>query len=239
MIQVKNLSFKYEEHFVLTDINLEIKEGSFTAIIGANGSGKSTLAKHFNALLLPTKGAVSVDGTDTKKNQFEIRKKVGFVFQDFDSQIIYPIVQEDIAFGLENLGMPCANIKKIVTETLEKLKITKLANSNVNTLSLGQKQLVALAGVLAMRPRCIVFDEPTTMLDALNKKNILSIIKELNEKDKLTIVMITNALDDLHYADRVVVLKEGRIIFNDRKELLDKKILSDAQLYESSWKVAG
>jgi len=231
MIQVKNLSFKYEEHGVLTDINLEIKEGSFTAIIGANGSGKSTLAKHFNALLLPTKGAVSVDGIDAKKNQFEIRKKVGFVFQDFDSQIVYPVVQEDIAFGLENLGLTNADIKKIINETLEKLKIKKLANSNVNTLSLGQKQLIALAGVLAMRPKCIIFDEPTTMLDSVNKKNILSIIKELNEKDKLTIVMITNALDDLHYADRVVVLKEGRIIFNDRKELLDKKILSDAQLY--------
>lgn len=231
MIQVKNLFFKYEEHFVLTDINLEIKEGSFTAIIGANGSGKSTLAKHLNALLLPTKGAVSIDGIDTKKNQFEIRKKVGFVFQDFDSQIVYPVVQEDVAFGLENLGLPGGDIKKIVNETLDRLKIKKLANSNVNTLSLGQKQLIALAGVLAMRPKYIVFDEPTTMLDSVNKKNILSIIKELNEKDKLTIIMITNALDDLHYADRVVVLKEGRIIFNDRKELLDKKILSEAQLY--------
>lgn len=230
MIQVKNLSFKYEEHFVLTGINLEIKEGSFTAIIGANGSGKSTLAKHFNALLLPTEGAVSVDGIDTKKNQVEVRKKVGLLFQDFDSQIVYPIVDEDIAFGLENIGLPNADIKKIVAETLEKLNIKKLANSNVNTLSLGQKQLIALAGVLAMRPKCIVFDEPTTMLDSVNKKNILSIIKELNEKDKLTIIMITNALDDLLYAKRVVVLREGRIIFNDKKELLDKKILSEAEL---------
>ncbi len=231
MIQIKNLSFKYEEHFVLTDINLEIKEGSFTAIIGANGSGKSTLGKHLNALLLPSKGTVLVEGIDTKKNQFEIRRKVGLLFQDFDSQIIYPIVEEDIAFGLENLGLPGTDIKKIVNETLEKLNIKKLTNSNVNTLSLGQKQLVALAGVLAMRPKCIVFDEPTTMLDSANKKNILSIIKELNEKDKLTIVMITNTLEDLRYADRVVILKEGRIIFNDRKELLDKKILVEAQLY--------
>lgn len=231
MIQVKNLSFKYEEHLVLTDLNLEIKEGSFTAIIGANGSGKSTLVKHFNALLLPSKGSVSVEGIDTKKNQFEVRKKVGFVFQDFDSQIVYPVVEEDIAFGLENLGLPGADIKKIVNETLDRLNIKKLAKLNVNTLSLGQKQLVALAGVLVMRPRCIVFDEPTTMLDPVNKKNILSIIKELNEKDKLTIIMVTNALDDLSYANRVIVLKEGRIIFNDRKELLDKKILSEAQLY--------
>jgi len=231
MIQVRNLFFKHEEYFVLTDINLEIKEGSFTAIIGANGCGKSTLAKHFNGLLLPTKGDVIVDEINTRKNQVEIRKKVGLVFQDFQDQIVYPIAQEDVAFGLENLGLPEAHIKKIVNETLEKLKIKKLANSNVNTLSLGQKQLIALAGVLAMRPKYIVFDEPTTMLDGVNKKNILSIIKELNEKEKLTIILITNVLDDLRYAKRIVVLKEGKIIFNDRKELLDKKILSEAQLY--------
>lgn len=231
MIQVKNLSFKYEEHFVLTDINLELREGSFTAIIGANGSGKSTLVKHFNALLSPSKGECLVDGIDTKKNQFEIRKRVGFVFQDFDSQIVYPIVQEDIAFGLENLGLPYADIKKIVSETLDRLNIKKFANSNVNMLSLGQKQLVALAGVMAMRPKYIIFDEPTTMLDAVNKKSILSIIKDLNEKEKLTIIMITNNLDDLHYAKNVVVLKEGRIIFDDKRELLDKKILAEAQLY--------
>lgn len=231
MIQVKNLSFKYEERFVLTDINLEIKEGSFIAIIGSNGSGKSTLVKHFNALLLPAKGAVSIDDIDTKKNQFEVRKKVGFVFQDFDSQIVYPVVEEDITFGLENLGMAEPEIKRIVNETLEKLNIKKLAKENVNTLSLGQKQLVALAGVLAMRPKYIVFDEPTTMLDPVNKKNILSIIKELHEKNKLTIIMVTNSLDDLRRADNVCVLKEGRIIFYDKKELLDKKILSEAQLY--------
>lgn len=231
MIQVKNLSFKYEEQFVLTGINLEIKDGGFTALIGANGSGKSTLSKHFNALLLPTKGEVSIDGIDTKKNQFEIRKKVGFVFQDFDSQIVYPVVEEDIAFGLENLGMAESEIKRIVNETLEKLNIKKLAKANVNTLSFGQKQLVALAGVLAMRPKYIVFDEPTTMLDVINKKNILSVIKELHEKDKLTIIMVTNTLDDLRCAQHVLVLKEGRIIFNDKKEKLDKKILSEAQLY--------
>lgn len=231
MIQVKNLFFRYEEHFVLTSINLEIKEGSFTAIIGANGSGKSTLAKHFNALLLPIKGTVLIDGIDTKRNQLEVRKKVGFVFQDFDSQIVYPIVEEDIAFGLENLELPNQEIKKIVNETLEKLNIKKLAKLNVNTLSLGQKQLVALAGVLVMRPRCIIFDEPTTMLDPVNKKNILSTIKELNEKDKLTIIMVTNVLDDLGCAGDIVVLKQGKIIFNGKKELLDKKVLSEAQLY--------
>lgn len=231
MIQIKDLYFKYEEHFVLTDINLEIKDGSFTTIIGANGCGKSTLAKHFNGLLLPAKGDVIVDEINTKKNQFEARKKVGFVFQDFQDQIVYPIAREDVAFGLENLGFSEAQIKKSVDETLEKLKIKKLGDCNVNTLSLGQKQLVALAGVMAMRPKYIVFDEPATMLDRVNKKNILSIIKELNEKEKLAIIMITNALDDLYYAERVIVLKEGVVIFDDEKELLDKKILSEAQLY--------
>ncbi len=230
MIQVKNLSFKYEEHFVLSGINLEIKEGSFTAIIGANGSGKSTLTKHFNALLLPTDGSVLVDGVNTKKNQFEVRKKVGFVFQNFEDQIVYPIVEEDIAFGLENLGLKSEEIKKIVNETLEKLRIKKLANLNVNALSIGQKQLLALAGVLAMQPKYIVFDEPTTMLDVANKKHIISVIKELNEKDKLTVIMITNALEDLRHAENVVVLKTGRIIFNDKNELLNKETLLKANL---------
>jgi energy-coupling factor transport system ATP-binding protein len=228
MIQVKNLSFRYDEQLVLKDIDLEIKEGSFMAIIGANGSGKSTLGKHFNALLLPTKGSVLVDAIDTKKNQYEIRKKVGFVFQNFEDQIVYPIVGEDIAFGLENLELKTEDIKRIVGETLEKLKIKHLVNSNVNTLSLGQKQLVALAGVLAMQPQYIIFDEPTTMLDVANKKNILSVIKTLNEKNKLTIIMVTNALEDLQYAEHVVVLKAGKIIFNDKRELLNKKILDSA-----------
>lgn len=231
MIQVKDLFFKYEDDFVLKNINLEIKTGSFTAIIGANASGKSTLAKHLNALLLPTKGNVVVDGIDTKKNQFEIRKRVGFVFQDFSSQIVYPIVEEDIAFGLENLGSPEDEIKRVVNEILEKLNIKKFAKLNVNTLSFGQKQLVALAGVLAMRPEYIVFDEPTTMLDVINKKNILYVIKELHEKEKLTIIMVTNTLDDLSYAQDVIVLKEGAVIFSGKKNLLDKKILSASQLY--------
>lgn len=231
MIQIKNLSFRYEEHFVLNDINLEIKEGSFTAVIGANGSGKSTLVKHLNALLSPTRGEVFVDGFHARNNQFEVRKKVGFVFQDFDSQIVYPVVEEDIAFGLENLGVPESDIKKMINETLEKLNIKNLAKSNVNTLSLGQKQLVALAGVLVMRPPYIIFDEPTTMLDIINKKNILSVIKELHEKERLTIIMVTNTLDDLRYAQNVVVLKEGRVVFADKKDLLNKKIITQAGLY--------
>ncbi len=232
MIQVKSLYFMYEERFVLRDINLDIKEGSFTAIIGANGSGKTTLAKHLNALLLPAKGNVLVDGIDTKQNEAEARKKVGFVFQNFEDQIIHSIVEEDVAFGLENLGLESRYISKITDETLAKLEIKNIAKNNVNMLSSGQKQLVALAGVLAMKPKYIVFDEPTTMLDTKNKRNILKIIKELNKKDNVAIILVTNVLDDVKYADYVVVLRDGKIIFNDEKSRLNKKILKETGLHD-------
>ena len=212
MIQAKNLYFKYDQDFILKDINLKINESSFTAIIGANGSGKTTLAKHFNALLLPTKGEVFVDDLNTKQDEFNVRKKVGFVFQNFEDQLIHSIVEEDIAFGLENLGLRYDEIIDIVKTTLDKLKIKDLAKNNVNILSSGQKQLVALAGVLAMKPKYIVFDEPTTMLDIKNKKNIMEIIRELNKKDKITIILITNVINDLKYANNVIVLKNRKVI---------------------------
>lgn len=232
MIQAKNLYFRYEEGFILKNINLGIKEGSFTAVIGANGSGKTTLAKHFNALLTPTKGSVVIDGADTKKDELNARKKVGFVFQNFEDQLVYSIVEEDVAFGLENLGLNSSLISRIVDRILSKLKIKNLSKNNVNMLSSGQKQLVALAGVLAMEPKYIVFDEPTTMLDAKNKKNIMGTIKELNKKEKIAIILITNVLDDLKYADDVVVLKNGCIIFNDKKSRLNRKIMEKAGLYD-------
>ncbi len=232
MIKAKNLYFKYEEEFILKNINLEIEEGSFTAIIGANGSGKTTLAKHFNALLMPTKGEVIIDGISTKKDEFNARKKVGFVFQNFEDQIVCSTVKEDVTFGLENLGFKIDEINKIVNYTLEKLKIRHLAKQNVNTLSLGQKQLVALAGVLAMTPKYIVFDEPTTNLDDKNKKNIMSIINELNGKDKITIILITNVLDDLKYVKDVIILKNGNIVFDDKKSKLKNQILETAGLYD-------
>mgnify|MGYP001578615549 FL=1 len=232
MIQVKNLYFKYEDKFILKSINLQITEGSFTAIIGANGSGKTTLAKHLNALLIPTKGNVFVDGIDTGRDEFNARRKVGFVFQNFEDQLIYSIVEEDIAFGLENLELSSNEINKIVNETLEKLKIKHLAKNNVNMLSLGQKQLVALAGVLAMKPKYIVFDEPTTNLDVKNKKNIMNIIKNLNKKNKITIILINNILDDLKYVTDVIVLKNGGTIFNNKKSKLNKNILKKAGLYD-------
>ena len=230
MIKAKNLYFRYEDDFVLKNISLDIKENSFTAIIGANGSGKTTLAKHFNAILLPTKGDVLVDGISTKQNELNARKKTGFVFQNFEGQLIYSIVEEDVAFGLENLGLRQNEINNIVEATLNELKIKNLAKSNVNILSQGQKQLVALAGVLAMKPRCIVFDEPTTMLDVKNKKNILEIINNLNRKEKVTIILVTNILDDVKYAEDVIVLKNGGIIFDDEKSELNNKILKRAGL---------
>ena len=230
MIEVKRLYFKYEDEFVLNNINLKILEGSFTAIIGANGSGKTTLAKHFNALLTPTNGNVFVDEIDTKKDEASARKKIGFVFQNFEDQLIYSIVDEDIAFGLENLGLGSSEIRKIVENTLDRLSITHLAKRNVNTLSLGQKQLVALAGVLAMKPKYIVFDEPTTMLDARNKKKIMNISKEVNKKDKITIILITNILDDLKYAGNIIMLKHGNVIFDGNKSKLNKKLLAKAGL---------
>ncbi|MBI2653325.1 ATP-binding cassette domain-containing protein [Candidatus Woesearchaeota archaeon] len=230
MIKSKNLYFKYEDNFVLKNINLYIEEGSFTAIIGANGSGKTTLAKHFNALLLPAKGDVLVDGINTKHDELNARKKVGFVFQNFEDQLIHSIVEEDIAFGLENLGLEKNEIIGIANKTLDKLKIIHLTKNNVNMLSQGQKQLVALAGVLAMKPKCIVFDEPTTMLDVRNKNNILDIINNLNKKDDMTIILVTNVLDDVKYAENVIVLKNGTIIFNGEKSRLNSKILKGAGL---------
>ncbi|MBI4452866.1 ATP-binding cassette domain-containing protein [Candidatus Woesearchaeota archaeon] len=230
MIKAKNIYFRYEEKFILKNISLEIEEGSFTALIGANGSGKTTLAKHFNGLVVPDKGSVFVNGIDTKKDSLNARKNVGFVFQNFEDQMVYSVVEEDVGFGLENLEYSYDKLKSVVDETLKKLRIGHLAKVNVNALSQGQKQLVALAGVLAMNPKCIVFDEPTTNLDEKNKKNILDIIKYLNRKDKITIILVTNMLGELKYADEVIVLKSGSVIFNGKKSRLNKKIIKGAGL---------
>ncbi len=232
MIESKNLYFKYEEDYILRNVNLKIIENSFTAIIGANGSGKTTLAKHFNALLIPAKGDILIDGINTKTDEFNARIKVGFVFQNFEEQIIHSIVEDDVAFGLENLGFDENKIKRIVYETLSRLKIMHLAKQNVNTLSQGQKQLVALAGVIAMNPKYVVFDEPTTNLDEKNKKNIMKIIHDLNKKEKRTIILITNILDDLKYASDVIAMKTGRTIFSGKKSKLRDKILRAAELHD-------
>lgn|SRR3989338_6436527 len=229
MIELKNVSFAYDENAVLGNISIRIKESEYIAIIGANGSGKTTLAKHLNALLLPIKGSVQVDNLDTKKHPEASRKKVGYVFQNPEDQLVNSIVEEDIAFGLENLGMETAKMKTEVKEIMELLGISSLAKQNVNMLSLGQKQLTALAGVLVMKPKYIVFDEPTTMLDSRNKKNILNIIKSLNKKG-IGIILVTNIISDIKDSNRVIVLKKGKILFDGKKGSLTKKILKVAGL---------
>ena len=230
MIEIRNLSFGYEDELILKNINLEIKKGSYTAIIGANGSGKTTLAKHINALLLPAKGSVTVGGIDSKKNQEGIRKKVGFVFQNPEDQLVYSIVEEDIAFGLENLGIETRRMRSMAAGVIKELGIENLAKKNVNMLSLGQKQLVALAGILVMNPEYIVFDEPTTMLDSKNKKNIMETIKKLNKESKIGIILITNVIGDIKDSEKVIILNKGRIAFNDKKSKLNKHILKKAGL---------
>lgn len=230
MIQIKNLDFKYEDELILKNINLKIGGSTYTAIIGANGSGKTTLAKHLNALLIPTKGSILVDNIDTKKDQFNVRKNVGFVFQNPEDQLIHSIVEEDIAFGLENLGIETKDMKKMVNNIMNALDIEYLAKKNVNMISAGQKQLVALAGILVMTPKYIVFDEPTTVLDNKNKTNIVRIIKKLNKKNKIGIILVTNLLSDIKYAENVIVLNKGKIIFNDKKSKLNKSILKKAGL---------
>jgi len=230
MIQIKNLYFKYEDELVLNNINLKLKDSSYTAIIGANGSGKTTLAKHLNALLLPTKGSVIIDDIDTKKDQFDIRKNVGFIFQNAEDQLVHSIVEEDIAFGLENVGIETTVMKNKVKNILRLLNIEYLAKKNVNMISAGQKQLTALAGILVMEPKYIVFDEPTTTLDNKNKANIMKTITGLNKKNKIGIILVTNLLSDIKYADNVVVMGKGNIIFNDKKSKLNKSILKKAGL---------
>jgi len=230
MIKIKNLDFKYEDELILKGINLDIEEASYTSIIGANGSGKTTLAKHLNALLLPTRGSVTVDNIDTKKDQFNVRKKVGFVFQNPEDQLVYSIVEEDLAFGLENLGIETKEMKNEVNRVIKDLNIGYLAKKNVNMISAGQKQLTALAGILVMNPKYIVFDEPTTLLDNKNKANIMGIIKKLNKKDKIGIILVTNLLSDIKYAENVVVMGKGKIIFSGKRSGLNNKILKKAGL---------
>ena len=230
MIQIKNLDFKYEDELILKNINLSIADSAYTAIIGPNGSGKTTLAKHLNALLLPTRGSVTVDNIDTKKDQFNVRKKVGFVFQNPEDQLVHSIVEEDIAFGLENIGMGTNEMKNKVNQTMREMQIGYLAKKNVNMISAGQKQLVAVAGVLVMRPKYIVFDEPATTLENKNRDHIMKIISQLNKKNKLGIILVTNVLNDIKYAENVVVLSKGKVIFNDKKSKLKKNILKKADL---------
>ena len=216
MIEVNHLSHLYVDENgndvrALDDVNLTIQRGEFVAIIGTNGSGKSTLAKHFNVLLQPTEGNVTVCGFDTLDDEYiwNIRQHVGMVFQNPDNQIVAAVVEEDVAFGPENLGVPSAEIRKRVDEALAAVNMTEYAEHSPHLLSGGQKQRIAIAGVLAMKPDCIVLDEPTAMLDPKGRLEVLETIHRLNKEEGITIVIITHFMEEAVTADRVVVMKNG------------------------------
>lgn len=221
-ISAKGLEFSYspEEPKVLNGIDLDIEKGSYVAILGHNGCGKSTLAKLLCGILLPNEGIVLVDGMSTadEENAFEIRKKCGMVFQNPDNQLVASVVEEDIAFAPENLGLPREEIRRRVDMALETVDMTSYAKHATYKLSGGQKQRIAIAGILAMRPDCIVFDEATAMLDPSGRKEIVAAMKRLNKEFGLTVVTITHYMNEAIEADRIIVMNQGEIIGDGKPE---------------------
>ena len=198
----------------VNDVNLDIEAGQFVAVLGHNGSGKSTLAKHLNALLLPTEGTLWVDGIDTSKEPelWKVRQKAGMVFQNPDNQIIGTVVEEDVGFGPENMGVPTEKIWERVDESLKKTGMTSYRYHSPNKLSGGQKQRVAIAGVMAMRPKCIVLDEPTAMLDPNGRKEVLEAVSDLNRQEGVTVILITHYMEEVVHADKVYVMDNGEVV---------------------------
>ena len=215
IIKIENLSFAYgeEEPPVLNGVSLEIERGSFTAILGHNGSGKSTLAKHMNAILVPRLGKVYVNGLDTadEDHLLDIRRTVGMVFQNPDNQIVASVVEDDVAFAPENLGVPPEEIRRRVDDALKYVGMYDFRMHAPHLLSGGQKQRVAIAGVIAMQPECIVMDEPTAMLDPIGRRDVLSAIRKLRREQGLTVILITHHMDECIHADRLIVMSEGRV----------------------------
>ena len=205
-----------EVNRAIDDVSIEIKEGEFVAVLGHNGSGKSTFVKQLDAILLPTDGTVWIQGLDTSKeeNLWEVRKKTGMVFQNPDNQIIGNIVEEDVGFGPENMGIPTDEIWKRVDESLEAVGMTAYRMKSPNKLSGGQKQRVAIAGVMAMRPQCIVLDEPTAMLDPNGRQEVVKTVHELNRQEGITVVLITHYMEEVIHADRVIVMDDGRVVMD-------------------------
>ena len=236
MIETKNLSFIYreedmesgeiKEEKVLKDINIEIEKGSFTAVLGHNGSGKSTLAKHFNAILLPSGGKVYVKGMDTadENNIFNIRQSAGMVFQNPDNQMVAALVEDEVAFAPENLGVEPKEIRRRVDECLEIVNMTKYAQSSPSKLSGGQKQRGAIASVLAMNPEILILDEPTAMLDPKGRSEVIKTIKMLNEEKDITVVLITHYMDEAAQADRTVVIDDGEIVLDGTPKEVFKNV---------------
>ena len=223
MITTKDLTFEYirrdEEGNVegittaVNKVNLDIKQGQFIAILGHNGSGKSTLAKHFNALLYPTEGSVWVDGMNVEDDQFlwNIRQEAGMIFQNPDNQIIGQIVEEDVGFGPENMGIPTNEIWERVEESLKAVGMFEFRKKSPNHLSGGQKQRVSIAGVIAMHPKCIIMDEPTAMLDPSGRKEVIRAARALNQVEGITIILITHYMEEVIYADKVFVMDKGQV----------------------------
>lgn len=198
----------------INDISFEVKEGDFVAILGANGSGKSTLARHMNALLTPESGTVWVDGIDTTESDrvWEVRQRVGMVFQNPDNQLVHNVVEDDVGFGPENLGVPTKEIWERVGNALSKVGMLGARKESPNNLSGGQKQRVAVAGILAMKPKCIVLDEATAMLDPAGRQEVLQAVRELNRTENITVLWITHYMEEVTQADKVIVMNEGEIV---------------------------
>ena len=221
MINIKNLSFKYDYEDedakeILKDINLEIKEGEFVALLGHNGSGKSTLAKLINGLLLPGEGDVLVDGMNTKNEEeiWDIRKTAGMVFQNPDNQLVATIVEDEVAFGPENMGIDPAEIRKRVDKALEDVGMSDYKKNAPHLLSGGQKQRVAIAGILAMSPKYIILDEPTAMLDPSGRREVIDTLVKLNKEERKTIILITHYMEEAAISDRVVVMEDGNMVLS-------------------------
>lgn len=238
IISAENVDFHYSNEFeenenapvkqVLKGVSLDIKKGEFVAVLGHNGSGKSTIAKHMNAILLPCGGKVYVEGIDTSDEErlFDIRQRVGMVFQNPDNQIVATIVEEDVAFALENLGVPPDEMRQRVDDALKSVGMYEYREHSPHQLSGGQKQRVAIAGIIAMRPDCIVLDEPTAMLDPHGRRSVLKTIRKLNSEFGITIVLITHYMDEAAQADRIVVMDNGEIIMDN----VPREVFSNVEL---------
>ena len=253
IIEIKDLHFCYEAEDedsqpaeVLKGIDLNIKQGEFVAVLGHNGSGKSTLAKHLNAILLPTSGKVTVNGIDTADESriFELRQCAGMVFQNPDNQIVSSIVEEDVAFALENLGVPYEEMRRRVDESLKAVNMYEYRLHSPTQLSGGQKQRVAIAGIIAMEPKCIILDEPTAMLDPQGRKEVLAAIKRMNREKGITIVLITHYMEEAAQCGRVVVMDKGRVVLDDKPEKVFSQVdklksigLDVPQVTELAWEL--
>lgn len=236
MVKSKDLVFEYirrdEEGNVesitraVDNVDIEIKKGDFVAILGHNGSGKSTFAKHINAILVPTEGSLWVNGMDTKDDEkiWDIRQSAGMVFQNPDNQIIGTVVEEDVGFGAENLGVPTAEIWQRVENSLKAVGMLEYRSHSPNKLSGGQKQRVAIAGIMAMKPSCIVLDEPTAMLDPVGRSEVIRTVKELNKKENVTIVLITHYMEEVIEADHVVVMDQGKVVMQGTPREIFSKV---------------